>query len=228
MSSHHKTLSRARDLLALAPMHEAIVIAIALSACGGTHETPDAAAACSLPMSEGDAGSLTALAAERCNVPGSMGASNWWRLLGTLPSGPMNIVQLELWPNLGAFTGGVVQTGTFTIAGNDASLATCGVCVRAVGDHGDADQTLYFATAGTVEVAAFGSAPSPLTATITNAMFVQVDSTGATIASGCTTSIDHVAVSGTVVDIGNTGSGGGGGGGGGGGTGACPRTVGDI
>jgi hypothetical protein len=209
-----------------------IVVGLALAACGGggggTGDDTDAAisAACSLPTTEGDAGSLAALAAQRCNVPGSQGSGHWWRLLGTLPSGGMDIVQLELWPNLGAFAGDVVKTGTFTITGDDANFTKCGVCVRAVGHHGAADQTLYFATAGTVEVTSFGDAPTPLTATITNATFVQVDAAGATVPAGCASAVDHVAVSGAVVNMGGTG--GGGGGGGGGGAGGCKRTVGDI
>jgi hypothetical protein len=176
-------------------------------------------------MTEPDAGSVTALAAQRCNVPGSMGSQHWWRLLGAMDSDPTDIVQLELWPNQGAFAGGAVHTGTFTIMGDDADPAKCGVCVRAVGHHGTADQVLYFATSGTVNVVAFGDAPATFTADVANASFVEVSATN-TFSGSCGSSLAHVNVSGMVVNKGGTG--GGGGGGGGGGPGGCKRTVGDM
>ena len=43
-------------------------------------------AACALPATNPDAGSLSATAAQRCNVSGSMGAQHWYRLAATLPA----------------------------------------------------------------------------------------------------------------------------------------------
>src|SRR4051812_48540846 len=94
-----------------AHMSKALVLAsfvtwLSLSACGGggtADPGPDAMVPCALPTTEADAGNVSALAAQRCNVPGSMGAKHWWRLLGSMSSDAMDIVQLELWPNLGAF-----------------------------------------------------------------------------------------------------------------------------
>lgn len=228
LSSHHQRLGGARCLLVFDRMRMAIALLV-VGACGGggTTEGPDAGVTCALPASEADAGSVTALEAQRCNVSGSHGATHWYRMLAALPSGAMDIVQLELWPNHGAFAGGDVHTGTFTITGDDADPVKCGVCVRAVGHHGDAaSQMLYFATAGTVQVDSFGDAPIAFTASITSATFDQVTATGAPASPSCPVALAHVAVSGPTVNAGGTG--GGGGGGGGSGTGGCVSTVGDL
>lgn len=233
MSSQPAGLAEARDLLASGGMFKGLLVGAALGACGGGSAddlgNADAATVvqCVLPTLQADAGSLAALEAQRCNVMGSMGAIHWYRLLGTLPSGAMDIVQLELWPSTGSFAGGSVHTGTFTISGDDTDPKKCGVCLRAVGHHGGADQMNYFASAGTVQVDSFGDAPTAFTATITNAMFHRVDATGTALEPSCPTMLDHVAVSGPTV---NAGGGGGGGGGTGGGSGAsgCPSIVGDL
>ena len=95
-------------------------LAISMTACmGGTTDpggsgddgmtTPDAPtgqqANCPLPGTMADLGALPALKAQRCNVSGSMGARKWYRLSATMASG--DIVQIELWPYHGAFTGAV-------------------------------------------------------------------------------------------------------------------------
>jgi len=232
LSSQPLGLAGACRLLHVGAMHKAILAITILGACGGggTMETPDAAVTCALPMTEADAGSVTAVAAQECNVKGSMGAVHWWRLLGTLTSDPTDIVQLELWTNLGAFAGGDVHTGTFQIAGADADPKTCGVCVRAVGHHGDtSSQMQYFATAGTVVVDSFGAEPTQFTATITNAAFQEVDVNGALVPSGCASTLPHMAVSGPTVNKTGGGNGGGGGGTGTGtGTNGCATGVGDL
>jgi len=178
-------------------------------------------AACPLPASTPDTGALIATKTEMCNVPGSQGAQHWYRVAATLPSGAMDYVQLDLWDNKGAFAGGTVKPGTYQITGNDATYGTCGVCVRGLGDKGSTGQKEYFATGGTVTVTAIGAAGQPLSATLSNISFVEVDATShAPVASGCTASVAHTQMSGTLLQV----SGGGGGGGGGG---ACPTTVGD-
>jgi hypothetical protein len=177
--------------------------------------------ACPLPASTPDTGALTATKTEMCNVPGTQGAQHWYRLAVTLPSGAMDYVQLDLWDNKGAFAGSTVKPGTYQITGNDAAYATCGVCVRGLGDKGSAGQKEYFATGGTVTVTAVGAAGQPLSATLSNITLAEVDPTlHAPVASGCTASVANTQVSGTLLQV----SGGGGGGGGGG---ACPTTVGD-
>src|SRR5687768_11440650 len=127
---------------------------------------PEPSVTCPLPDNMGDAGSLTALKSQRCNVAGTMGTRKWYRLSATLPNAPTDIVQLELWDGQGAFAGGVVRTGTFPITGAELSYTTCGVCLRAVGDKGTAAAKTYFATGGTVEITSVGTT---LTAKITNA-----------------------------------------------------------
>jgi len=194
---------------------------------GDDQHTPDAAvdgaahldapvAGCPLAMTMTDAGMIAAFKAQRCNVPGSGGTQKWYRLSAQLTT-TGDYVQLELWPNLGAFTG-AVTTGTFTIGGNDAAYTTCGVCGRALGDKGQAAQKEYFATSGTVNVTAVGAAGQPIAATLTNIGFVEVNgTTHDPIASGCAAALAGIQISGTVVDVG----------GGGGGGGSCPTTVGD-
>jgi hypothetical protein len=132
----------------------------------------------------------------------------------------MDYVQLDLWDNKGAFAGGTVKPGTYQITGNDAAYATCGVCVRGLGDKGSAGQKEYFATGGTVTVTAVGAAGQPLAATMSNITLGEVDATShALVTSGCTASVAHTQMSGTLLQV--TGGGGGGGGG------TCPTTVGD-
>lgn len=184
---------------------------------GGTNPP---AKVCALTPTVADPGDLLALKANQCNIPGSQGQRKWYRLAAAV-SGTTDIVQLELWDNLGAFSGGVVRTGTFTISGADASPLTCGVCVRAIGDKSTAAAQEFFATSGTVEVTQIGGAGQPISAVITNASLVQIDpTTRAVVSSGCTTSLARVKVSGTVVTMG-------GGGGGGGGGGNCPAGIAD-
>jgi hypothetical protein len=168
---------------------------------------------CSMPDSVADAGDLAALKAQQCNVPGTQGAQKYYRLSATLP-GSTDVVQLELWDNRGPFAGGVVRTGTFPV---DTSFATCGVCLRALGDKGLATQKEYFASAGSVEITAIGAGGAPIAAIITSATLAEVNpTTHAAVASGCSSSVTRVKVAGTVVA---TGGGGGGGG--------CPTTIGD-
>jgi len=191
----------------------------------GTGPGPDGATprTCSLPDNTADTGDLAALKAQQCNVPGSQGTRKWYRLSATLP-GSMDVVQVELWDGLGAFTGGTVAVGTYPISGAELAPATCGVCVRGLGDKGQAGQKEYFATSGSVQVTAVGGNGTPISATLTNATFAEVDPTARTLVSGgCTANVARAKVSGTVVTV---GSGGGGGGGGGGGA-QCPATVGD-
>src|SRR5277367_178127 len=86
---------------------------------------------CSLDT-QTSAQTFNAVMAEECNVPGSQGATHWYRGFGQLP-GDMEYVQLELWDNQGVFTGTTVVPGTYTIMGSDADYNTCGVCVRGLG-----------------------------------------------------------------------------------------------
>jgi hypothetical protein len=189
-----------------------------------SEDSSDNNGVCTLESSIADLGQLTARKANYCNVPMSMGQRKWYRVSATVP-GTDDVVQLELWAGVGAFAGGPVRTGMFTIAGDDAALATCGVCVRALGNKGTADEQEYFATGGTVEVTALGVDGETVSATIRNATFKEVDPTSRKVVSGgCDSSLANLQVSGTVVALGMNG---GGGGGGGGGNNNCPTVIGD-
>lgn len=185
-------------------------------------------AACALPATSPDAGSLAATAAQRCNQSGTQGTKHWYRLVAALPAGAMDFIQVELWDGSGAFTGGAVHTGTFPISGMETDYNTCGVCVRGIGHKGAADVQEYFAASGTVTVTSVGAGGTTFAASVSNIGFVQIDQTmHKAVSGGCSANVAGAQISGTVVDLGGTGNGGGGGGGGGSGAGQCPQGVGD-
>ena len=219
--SGHLDLREARSLNSPSAMRSFLSFSLLLAACGGG--SPDPELACP-EMTSADAGELTALKAQRCNVSGSMGAKNWYRLSATLP-GSDDVIQVELWPERGVFRGGPVRAGSFTLSGDELSFATCGVCLRAVGDKGLDTQREYFAVAGTIEVTAVDSTEgAPFVATVRDASFAEVDSDHVEVAGGCTVDLDRAKISGVVMI---QGGGGGGGGAGGAGVGGCLTTVGD-
>jgi hypothetical protein len=195
---------------------------------GGDDMQPDAGSVertCPMPTTSADLGGLAATKAEMCNVSGSMGQAHWYKLAAAMP-GTMDYVQIELWDNTGVFAGGLVHTGTFTITGNEATFAKCGVCVRGLGAKGTPQQKEYFATGGTVNVTAVGGNGQPISATLSDISFVEIDATTHNlVANGCTASLGAAKIDGTVTQLG--GSGGGTSGGGGTGTGACPLGIAD-
>lgn len=182
---------------------------------------------CPMPAASTDAGALTASKAQMCNVSGSMGASHWYKLAAALPDST-NYVQVELWDNQGVFAGGPVHPGTFTISGNEADFTKCGVCVRGLGAKGvTGQQKEYFATGGTVNVTAVGTNGQPISATLSNISFVEIDATThQLVTGGCTATVAGAKLEGTVVQVGGT-TGGGTGGGGSGGGGQCAPGIGD-
>lgn len=204
-----------------------LALSSVLVACGtesGAPEGPGPDLVCALSDDMESAGDVTALKANSCNVPMSMGQRKWYRLSATVP-GTGDVVQLELWDNLGPFKGGVVRAGTFEIKGDDASLTSCGVCVRALGDKGTEGAQEFFATSGVVEVESVGGNGTAFVATIRDITFEQVDTVSkAVVSDGCASSLTEIKVSGTVVAMGGNG---GGGGGGGGGRNNCPLIIGD-
>ncbi len=175
-------------------------------------------------MISADAGELAALAAQRCNVPGSMGARNWYRLSAMLPGGD-DVVQVELWPDRGSFRGGPVAPGTYRLTAEDLDFATCGVCLRAIGDKGLPTEREYFAIAGTIEVTAVsGTEGAPFVATVLEASFAEVNKDHVEVSEGCALDLDRVKINGAVTLMGGTG---GGGGGGGSAKVGCPSGIGD-
>lgn len=112
-------------------------------------------------------------------------------------------VYIELYPYYGAFADGEPTKGTYTIADDDASYDTCGLCVFILGvadDDADISTPTYnLATSGTVRITEFGSS---FAATLTNLELehVEVDSTGTVAAAdGCVTSLDSASLD-TVLD----------------------------
>jgi hypothetical protein len=78
---------------------------------------------------------------------------------GPLADGSPDLLFLTLWDGYGAFAGGAVAAGTYTIAGVDASFVDCGLCVYVLSDFDDqgnqdpSDDTytqVYMAESGTV------------------------------------------------------------------------------
>jgi hypothetical protein len=171
---------------------------------------------CALPETTANAGDLAALKAQQCNVPGTQGARKWYRVSATLP-GSMDHVQIELWDGRGVFAGGAVAPGTYPITGAELDPATCGVCVRGLGDKGDATQKEYFATSGEVQVTAIGGPGATISVTLSSATFAEIDDAKAVVPGGCSATVSRVKLDGTVVAV--TGGGGGGSG--------CPATIGD-
>lgn len=217
-----ETITEAHPLLTRELTMTRLASVLVLAAAAACSDDP---LACPIATTA-DAGDLPAAAAQRCNVPGSMGAQNWYRLNADLPApaDPMEdaiMVQVELWPNKGPFAGDTPQPGTYQLAGDDLDPALCGVCVRALAAKGEPIARQYFATAGTVEITAVApDAATPFVATVTGATFREVDDELVPIANGCTTEVARVKMSGAL-EV----KGGGGGMGGTGGNG-CPTTVG--
>ncbi len=202
-------------------MRAVIVLFVGLAACASDPK-PNTS---TCPTDPGDAGDVATVTADRCNVPGSMGAHHWYRLFGDVSD--TEVVQLELWDGRGAFAAsGVVGPGTYQITDQELDPATCGVCLRAASDKGLATAREFIASAGTVVVDAVGSdANAPFVATVSGVAFEEVDADKQPVAGGCTSTVARAKMTGAIVIRG--GSGGGTGGGGGGGAGGCPLTVGD-
>ncbi|MGE0871809.1 MAG: hypothetical protein AB7P03_24850 [Kofleriaceae bacterium] len=219
--AHELLLSNAMTTAPVIPLVLGMVLGMGCASDGMGDGDDTGAGECPLPDSSPDGGTVGALKAQRCNVPMSMGARKWYRLSATLPN-TSAIVQLELWPYAGAFAGGTVHAGTFPI---DPDILSCGVCLRALGDKGGANETEYFATGGTVTINAVGAGGEPLSATISNATFGEVDGDQALVDGGCSGGMVGLKIEGVAVESG--GMGGGPGGGGGTGTGNCPMTIGD-
>lgn len=166
-------------------------VLVLLAACGGgSEDVPDAAmpdadnsAQCLVPGNYGDLGAKTGTTA--------MGAST---LTITLDAGPpRDSFFLKLVSGKGVFSGGLA-TGTFSIAGVDASFSDCGLCVNVIADivTGSGPTKFYFATSGSVTL----TATAPPAGTLTNVHLVEVNiGTGAPAGTGCATDIGMLAFS---------------------------------
>jgi hypothetical protein len=211
-------------------MRHCLLIACVSAGCvgnapgGGDDMQPDGggvAKTCPFPATTADTGAMVATKAELCNVPGSMGAQHWYKLSASI-AGSMNYVEVNLYDKVGAFAGVAVHTGTFPV---ETAFGTCGVCVRGLADKGAATAKEYVAIGGSVMVTALGPAGQPISATLSNVTFAEVNASHSPVSNGCTAAVTAAKIDGTVVQVGGTGGGGAGGGGGGGGM--CATAIGD-
>lgn len=70
-----------------------------------------------------------------------------------------DIVQLELYKGFGPFAAGEIVPGTYQLTGAELQYSSCGVCVRVLTDldtMGNASDSGYFATGGTVTITMAG------------------------------------------------------------------------
>jgi hypothetical protein len=103
-----------------------------------------------------------------------------------------DILSIELIAGYGRFED-EITTGTFTLSGDELNFETCSVCVAL----SDEDETLYFATGGTVKVT---SIDGTFVAELSDVTFEEVtldESTFRTtpVPNGCKTRIDSLSVS---------------------------------
>jgi len=107
--------------------------------------------------------------------------------------------RIQLWDGYGALAGGRAHTGTFQLAGDDTSAATCGVCVylsrKLGGSNSTSTYTTLLAVGGVVEITQLGATGTDASATITSVDFAELDTnTSALIDGGCMSSIDTASV----------------------------------
>lgn len=118
---------------------------------------------------------------------------------------PADLLFVELWDGFGAFSGGQIGTGDFTIEGDEANLADCGICIYALGDAVSANGQVnyakqYIATSGTITVEAAGTrAGNDITGNFTGSISgltlveLNPDMSGGPLSGGCETAIQSVS-----------------------------------
>ncbi len=110
-----------------------------------------------------------------------------------------DFVAVQLFAGLGGLAGGLAL-GTYTISGDEAQYATCGICVLIYAD-GTTDDP-YLATSGTVTIA---SVAGELTGTVANASFEHVTIlqeapfTSTAVGDGCASSITNLSFTAPIV-----------------------------
>ena len=101
------------------------------------------------------------------------------------PNAPRDSFFLKLVAGKGVFAGGLAN-GTYTIAGAELMQGNCGLCVNILADIGNQGPSkFYFATGGTVTL----TATTPPAGSLANVTLTEVDSGGAALNTGCTTTI---------------------------------------
>ncbi len=178
----------------------AVALAVSAGACSGdpapvlldASPIPDAdqLARCLVPADYGALGTKTGTA--DLTTPNSLAV--------TLdPGPPKDDFFLSLIPGKGAFAGGALKTGTFTIGGADASFTDCGLCTNLIADidpvQGPAK--FYYTVSGTVTLTSASASTSTSTSMIAgsaqNLRFVEIDvTTGMPVTGGCTSTIASI------------------------------------
>lgn len=112
-------------------------------------------------------------------------------------------LRVELWDGYGVFAGGSSHTGTFDLAGDEISAASCGVCVylslrtTPVGSDSSTYVTLL-ATSGIVDVTQLGGAGSDIEASVAGLELAELDTTSsARVEGGCTSVLDDASLNAT-------------------------------
>ena len=70
---------------------------------------------------------------------------------------PFQRVSIVLHSDQGHFAGGPIETGTYTIEGDEADYSWCSTCVYLSVDDGDTPSTQYMARTGKVEITSVGA-----------------------------------------------------------------------
>jgi len=116
-------------------------------------------------------------------------------LVAALDQGPpQDIFEVQFWNGFGVFSEGV-ETGTFSIAGDETNLNDCGLCALILGDlaANGATSTVLVAQGGTFQLDEVQlEVGGALRGSATALHFRQVDS-GGVIAGGCAVSMDNIA-----------------------------------
>ena len=157
----------------------------------------DADHPCTLADQMGDLGDLPAMGI-RHNQPGSKGAAQFDALIADVP-GTHTRIQLELWDGQGVFIDGFAHAGTYPIQGTESLYATCGVCLRAIGEFFQPDAEFYAAGNGTVTIDRLGDPGTPFAAHADLAIYYETNSFGDRLMDGCRAHLASVRLSGTLV-----------------------------
>lgn len=170
---------------------------VIFAACSGSSGSPPDVQAppvdaydtgrCLIQGAYGDLGQITGSAGSNA------GATTVTVVLDPGPPGKDDFF-LKLVPGQGAFAGGAVAPGTYTIQGDDAGYTTCGVCAHIIADiTSTGPSKFYFAHSGTITLT---SVTPPIHGTASNLEFSEIDiNGGAEVPGGCKASITSMELS---------------------------------
>jgi hypothetical protein len=119
---------------------------------------------------------------------------------------PPDLLVVQLWDGFGAFEGGQIAEGDYTIAGAEATVNGCGICLFMFGDAQLVGGELvfakqYIATAGSVSIVDIGDRANNditgnYTGSISGLTMTEVDENsqdGSALNGGCQSSLDEIA-----------------------------------